>query len=57
MDSMVILTGDTRPEVGDTVTLLGESPSLSVDAVASRAGTIGYEVLTSLGNRFQRRYV
>ena len=57
MDSMVILTGDTQPEVGDTVTLLGESPSLSVDAVASRAGTIGYEVLTSLGNRFQRRYV
>ena len=57
MDSMVILTGDTQPEVGDTVTLLGDSPSLSVDAVASRAGTIGYEVLTSLGNRFQRRYV
>ena len=57
MDSMVILTEDHQPEIGETVTLLGDNPLLSVDAVASRAGTIGYEVLTSLGNRFQRRYV
>jgi alanine racemase len=28
-----------------------------VDAVAARAGTIGYEILTSLGSRFERRYV
>lgn len=27
-----------------------------VDAVASRAGTIGYEILTSLGQRYQRLY-
>lgn len=28
-----------------------------VDAVAERAGTIGYEILTSLGRRYERRYV
>jgi alanine racemase len=28
-----------------------------VDAVAARAGTIGYEVLTGLGRRYQRHYV
>jgi alanine racemase len=28
-----------------------------VDAVALQAGTIGYEVLTRMGGRFERRYV
>ena len=28
-----------------------------VDAVAARAGTIGYEILTSLGRRYERRYL
>ncbi len=41
--------------VGDHLTLIGEG--CDVDAVAARAGTIGYEVLTSLGARYQRRYV
>ncbi|WP_292234663.1 alanine racemase C-terminal domain-containing protein, partial [Mesorhizobium sp.] len=40
---------------GDLVELLG--PSQSVDAAAGQAGTIGYEILTSLGPRFHRRYV
>lgn len=31
-------------------------PEQGVDAVAARAGTIGYEILTSLGNRYARRY-
>lgn len=39
---------------GTMVELLG--PHQSVDAVAARAGTIGYEILTSLGNRFHRTY-
>ena len=34
------------------VTLIGEG--LSVDEVATQAGTISYEVLTSLGRRFHR---
>jgi alanine racemase len=32
------------------------SPQHSVDEVAARAGTIGYEILTSLGSRYERRY-
>lgn len=54
--SMDLITAD--------VTELDESPhALSilceqqgVDDLAERAGTIGYEVLTSLGNRYYRRY-
>ncbi|HXV23290.1 MAG TPA: alanine racemase [Alphaproteobacteria bacterium] len=44
---------ETQP--GDWVELIG--PHLPVDEVADRAGTIGYEVLTSLGRRYRRRYV
>jgi alanine racemase len=39
---------------GDTATLLGDD--ISVDDFAARAGTIGYEVLTSLGRRYRRIY-
>ena len=56
MDSMVINTGNIEPKVGDRVVLISDHPELSIDNVASRAGTIGYEMLTSLGNRYQRRY-
>jgi alanine racemase len=39
---------------GDLVTLIGEG--IDVDQVAARLGTIGYEVLTSLGRRYARIY-
>jgi alanine racemase len=39
---------------GDLVTLLGQE--IGVDELAARAGTIGYEVLTSLGRRYRRVY-
>jgi alanine racemase len=39
---------------GDLVTLLGDG--IGVDDLADRAGTIGYEVLTSLGRRYRRLY-
>jgi alanine racemase len=39
---------------GDLVTLLGDG--IGVDDLAERAGTIGYEVLTSLGRRYRRIY-
>ena len=38
---------------GEPVTLIGGP--LDIDAVAARAGTIGYEILTSLGRRYTRR--
>ena len=40
---------------GSTVELL--CAQQSVDDVAAQAGTIGYEVLTRLGSRFERRYL
>jgi alanine racemase len=39
---------------GDLVTLIGEGTS--VDDLAAGMGTIGYEVLTSLGRRYHRSY-
>jgi alanine racemase len=39
----------------DLVTLIGDD--LTIDEVGARAGTIGYEILTSLGRRYARRYV
>jgi alanine racemase len=39
---------------GDFATLIGDG--LDIDEVARQAGTISYEVLTSLGRRYARRY-
>lgn len=44
-----------RPKPGDRMELLGEHQS--ADELANDAGTIGYEILTSLGNRYERIYV
>jgi alanine racemase len=58
MDSITLdVTGipDARLAPGMTVELLG--PNQHVDAVAAEAGTIGYEVLTRLGSRFERTYL
>jgi len=57
MDSITLdVSGipDARLQPGMTVELLG--PHQHVDAVAAAADTIGYEVLTRLGPRFERRY-
>ena len=43
------------PDIPDTVELLGQHQS--VDTLADAAGTIGYEILTSLGGRYARRYL
>ncbi len=43
---------DNAVRRGSMVTLIGGE--LGVDAVAAQVGTIGYEVLTSLGQRFHR---
>jgi alanine racemase len=44
-----------RLKEGDLVELISQSHT--VDEAAAYAGTIGYEVLTSLGHRFHRLYV
>ena len=45
---------DNAARRGDLVTLIGGE--MTVDAVANAAGTIGYQVLTSLGRRYHRVY-
>jgi alanine racemase len=45
---------EDKPCRGDTVALLDDT--IGVDDLASHAGTIAYEVLTSLGRRYHRVY-
>jgi alanine racemase len=44
---------------GDLVTLIGRDGSheISIDEAATAAGTIGYELLTSLGHRYHRTWI
>lgn len=58
MDLIALDVTDAPPGLarrGAFVELFG--PTIPVDTVADHAGTIGYELLTSLGRRFERRYV
>lgn len=53
--SMDLLTVDvTEAGVPDWLDILG--PHQGIDQVAEAAGTIGYEMLTSLGTRYERHY-
>ncbi|MEO9336366.1 alanine racemase [Mesorhizobium sp. SB112] len=57
MDSIILdISGlpENALKPGDLVELIG--PHQSVDDVAAAAGTIGYEILTSLAHRFHRIY-
>lgn len=59
--SMDLITFDVTdlPEdgcrAGDLVDLIG--PDHGIDDLADEAGTIGYEILTSFGARYERRYL
>jgi alanine racemase len=55
--SMDLITADVTdlPELPGILSII--SPDQTIDALAARAGTIGYEILTSLGARYQRRYM
>jgi alanine racemase len=57
--SMDLITVDVSEApgaaVGDWVELIGHH--IPLDDVAAHAGTIGYEILTSLGGRLARRYI
>ena len=48
-------TAATGLKAGDTVELIG--PDYDINALARDAGTIPYEILTSLGRRYGRRYL
>ena len=53
MDLITVDVTDLR-ETPQALTFLG--PQQGVDDLANAAGTIGYEILTSLGGRYSRRY-
>ncbi len=58
MDSIIIDMSALPPnrlQPADLVEMIGAHQT--VDDVARSAGTIGYEILTSLGHRFHRRYL
>ncbi len=58
MDLIAVDVTDLPPDMvgrGAVASFFGDD--LTVDDYADRAGTIGYEVLTSLGRRFARRYL
>ena len=56
MDLLAVDVTDVPEDVerGDLLTLLGAD--ISIDELASHAGTISYEILTSLGRRYRRVY-
>jgi alanine racemase len=49
------VTDHPKAKAGDSLELIG--PAHDADALAAEAGTNGYEILTSLGRRYPRRYV
>ncbi|MBX5465255.1 MAG: alanine racemase [Clostridia bacterium] len=60
MDQVVVdVTDVPRVEPGDVVTLIGEDgrERLTADDMAEAAGTISYEVLTSISARVPRRWI
>jgi alanine racemase len=57
MDSIVVDVTDLpqgQPKRGDLATLIGGD--MTIDEIAAACGTIGYEMLTSLGKRYHRIY-
>ncbi len=58
MDLTTFDVTDLAPEIraGDRIALLGDAPGITPDDLATAAGTIGYEILTSLGPRYRREY-
>lgn len=57
MDLVILDVTDAPPlsaRRGEPVVMIGDG--LEIDEVGARAGTIGYEILTSLGRRYRRVY-
>lgn len=55
MDQIMFMSGSEIP-LGTPVTVFG-GPNFTANDLADAAGTVSYEILTSLGNRVERRYV
>jgi alanine racemase len=59
MDQLLVDCGDAQVAPGDEVVLLGAQGTERVTAeeLASHLGTIGYEIVTAIGERVPREYV
>jgi alanine racemase len=55
MDIATFDITDTAADAGDELVLIGDGHG--ADDLALEAGTNGYEILTALGRRYQRRYI
>jgi len=58
MDLLIVDATDAPVEAvtpGSYATIIGDE--LTIDAVGDNAGTIGYDILVSLGSRYQRRVI
>lgn len=42
-------------KLGDSIELIGKN--ITIDQIATKADTIGYEILTQLGKRYEREYI
>ncbi|HUF59754.1 MAG TPA: alanine racemase [Actinomycetota bacterium] len=58
MDQLVVDCGDGEVRFGDDVVLIGEqgSETIGADALGRLFGTIGYEIVSRIGERVPRRY-
>jgi alanine racemase len=59
MDQLVVDCGDGEVRVGDAVMLIGSqgNETIGADALGRLFGTIGYEIVSRIGDRVPRRYV
>jgi alanine racemase len=59
MDQIMLDCGNDDVEAGDEVVLIGAQGDerVTADELASLAGTIGYEIVTSIGRRVPREYL
>ena len=58
MDQLMVDCGDEEVQVGDEVVLIGHQgdETIGADALGRLFGTIGYEIVSRIGDRVPRRY-
>jgi alanine racemase len=59
MDQLIVELGDMEVQVGEEVVLIGSqgNETIEADALGRLFGTIGYEIVSRIGERVPRRYV
>ena len=59
MDQLVVDCGDREPRAGEEVVLIGPQGDqvITAEELGGLAGTIGYEIVTRIGERVPREYV